>query len=393
MKKILSSLSVIITSLSLSFNGMASELDSFTLRKEVLAKKDSLEVLNKIVRERLKAGEGLLDKEKGCQKKHLIKTIKKQLIGGFAVPFPQCRKDRSYPWVSGFKGAFESHIQKGKGSSKEYITTQEKKNSVYKKVKTSESRAISLVLGTLLNVRGLVIGSDKFGHFFSQGHEYYSLGGTKELPKVLEYGHCLETKVLGLSTSGVYSYGDLAANIMGMLFWERVAGEYFTCTGGNWKLNPKKEFNWNNYVSPSWDEGVNNSFYYSKSINEKVKTEIMKLQDKTNTFLTPPISKSYCEEMVNFFMHDKAFGKKHGLTVAKHAISAVCLNIYAKISEEKSMGLLNPEISLKKWARPWIFLKGESNMDEARSTIMMKGLGHHSSFNDSKLDPFWHDLN
>ena len=119
----------------------------------------------------------------------------------------------------------------------------------------------------------------------------------------------------------------------------------------------------------------------------------MKLQDKTNTFLTPPISKSYCEEMVNFFMHDKAFGKKQGLTVAKHAISAVCLNIYAKISQEKSMGLLNSEISLKKWARPWIFLKGESNMDEARSTIMLKGLGHYSSFNDSELDPFWHDLN
>ena len=306
MKKFLSVLLAIMTSLTLSFNGTSSELDSFTLRKEVLSKKDSIEVLNKIVRERLKAGEGLLNKEKGCQKKHLIKTIKKQLIGGFAVPFPQCRKDRSYPWVSGFKGAFESHIQKGKGSSK-ILLRHRKKNSVYKKVKTSESRAISLVLGTLLNVRGLVIGSDKFGHFFSQGHEYYSLGGKKELSKVLEYGHCLETKVLGLSTSGVYSYGDLAANIMGMLFWERVAGEYFACTDDNWKLNPKKEFNWNNYVSPSWDEGINNSFYYSKSINEKVKTEIMKLQDKTNT---TPRFQSYCEEMVDFFMHDKAFGKK-----------------------------------------------------------------------------------
>ena len=130
MNYILSSISLLIASFSLSLSGMASELDSFTLRKKVLAKKDSIEVLNKIVREKLKAGEGLLDKEKGCQKKHLIKTIKKQLIGGFAVPFPQCRKDRTYPWVSGFKGAFESHIQKGKGNSKDFITLMEKKDSV-----------------------------------------------------------------------------------------------------------------------------------------------------------------------------------------------------------------------------------------------------------------------
>ena len=81
MNYILSSVFLFVASFSLSLNGMASELDSFTLRKEVLAKKDSIEVLNKIVREKLKAGEDLLKKEKGCKKKLLIKTIKKQLIG------------------------------------------------------------------------------------------------------------------------------------------------------------------------------------------------------------------------------------------------------------------------------------------------------------------------
>ena len=72
MNYVLSSVFLLVSSFSLSLNGMASELDSFTLRKEVLAKQDSIEVLNKIVREKLKAGEGLLDKEKGCKKKNMI---------------------------------------------------------------------------------------------------------------------------------------------------------------------------------------------------------------------------------------------------------------------------------------------------------------------------------
>ena len=72
MKHFLPLLSLLL--FSLSFNGMTSELDSFTLRKEVLAKKDSIEVLNKIVRQKLKDGEELLNKKKGCEKKHLIKT-------------------------------------------------------------------------------------------------------------------------------------------------------------------------------------------------------------------------------------------------------------------------------------------------------------------------------
>lgn len=91
--------------------------------------------------------------------------------------------------------------------------------------------------------------------------------------------------VLGLSTSGVY-------NIMGMLFWEKVAGEYFISENNNWKLHPQRECRWEKYVSPSWDEGINNSFYYSKSITEKVKKEIIKLQHSKNTFLTPPISQN-----------------------------------------------------------------------------------------------------
>ncbi len=372
-----------------SSNSLSSELDSYTLRDEVLEKKDSLEFLNKIVQNSLKKGQTSLSKKAGCRKKKLISAVKKQLVGGFAVPFPQCRLNRSYPWVTGFKGAFESLIQKGKGNYKDYTLPMEKEGSIFQNITKKESSAFSRVLGTLLNVRGLVIGADKFGHFFSQGHEYFSLGGTREIDKVLEYGHCLETKVLGLSTSGVYSYGDLAANIMGMLFWERVAGEYFICEEKKWKLNPNKKFNWIDYVSPSWDEGINNSFYYSKSITEKVKKEIIKLQNSKNTFLTPPISQSYCEEMVNFFGKESNFGLTLGKKISKHAISPVCLNIFAKITREREKGIFGSKINLKKWTEPSLLLFGEPAIFQKRSKIMFSGVGSYLNFNDLYLDPFW----
>ncbi len=374
------------------FNAFSSELDSFTLRKEIQSKMDSLVLLNNIVRDKLKEGESSLSAQYGCDKDHLISVIKKKLIGGFAIPFPQCRVDRSYPWVSGFKGNFESLIQKGKGHSKNYVVPMKKKDSIFRNVTVQESTAITIVLGSLLNMKGLVVGSDKFGHFFSQGHEYYSLGGTKQISKVLEYGHCLETKVLGLSTSGVYSYGDLAANIMGMLFWERVPGEYFICKENTWTLNPNKAFSWHDYVSPAWDEGINNSFYYSKLITQKVKDQVIKLQDSKNVFLTPPISQHYCEQMVDFFTLEKNFGKKKGLLIAKHAISPICLNIYAKSLKEKEMGIVAPKIPLKKWRSPEFLLNGEAEIDRRRLDILYRGIGDYINFSDSHLNSFWRDI-
>ena len=176
---------------------------------------------------------------------------------------------------------------------------------------------------------------------------------------------------------------------MGMLFWERVAGEYFICEENKWELNPNKKFNWIDYVSPSWDEGINNSFYYSKSITEKVKKEIIKLQNSKNTFLTPPISQSYCEEMVNFFGKESNFGLTLGKKISKHAISPVCLNIFAKITREREKGILGSEIHLKKWTEPSLLLFGEPAIFQKRSKIMFSGVGSYLNFNDLYLDPFW----
>ena len=76
MKNIVTLFIFLFITLTTPFYANASELDSFTLRKEVLSKKDSLSVLNRIVRQRLKEGEKSLHKNKGCQKKTSLKRLK-----------------------------------------------------------------------------------------------------------------------------------------------------------------------------------------------------------------------------------------------------------------------------------------------------------------------------
>lgn len=151
-------------------------------------------------------------------------------------------------------------------------------------------------LGTLLNIGGNCIGSDKLGHFFQQGREYFRIAVTLGQPDLVaeDYGRWLEgldpehreaaewitgmseagwpdwdklssgsrwvdwvgnklsmldvsKGVYGLATTGVFSRGDLAANRGGLDFYKALHA------GVNVAFKSREIVNgtWNERINPS----------------------------------------------------------------------------------------------------------------------------------------------
>ncbi len=100
------------------------------------------------------------------------------------------------------------------------------------------------------------IGTDKLGHFFAQGYEYFDIGFGKANGSQLAeaYGRSSEEGKFGLLTTGVYSNADLVANSAGASFYSDLYSD------------PFMTFQTNDYLSPEWNEDVNPN-YYSKNMS------------------------------------------------------------------------------------------------------------------------------
>ncbi len=115
------------------------------------------------------------------------------------------------------------------------------------------------ILNPTMKVKGICIGSDKLGHFFQQGHDYYteahSAGGSVATAEAL--GQSTEASGFGLATTGVYSNADLEANRRGLDFYNTLAA------------SPSMSFDISSYVNANWSE-VNNPNYYESSVGTTV---------------------------------------------------------------------------------------------------------------------------
>lgn len=117
------------------------------------------------------------------------------------------------------------------------------------------SNPIFPILNPTMKVNGICIGSDKLGHFFQQGHEYYveshRSGGS--VSTAVAGGQGQEAGGYGLVTTGVYSNADLEANRKGLDFYNDLSAD------------PNMTFDIANYINSNWDE-VNNPNYYESSV-------------------------------------------------------------------------------------------------------------------------------
>ncbi len=85
-----------------------------------------------------------------------------------------------------------------------------------------------------IRLYGVYLGTDKPGHIFQQGYEYYNMvedamaGGKSEadaVARAVAYGVLTEKGIYGIALTGVYSNGDLAGNYAGYKFFRNLFHE------------------------------------------------------------------------------------------------------------------------------------------------------------------------
>lgn len=138
-------------------------------------------------------------------------------------------------------------------------------------------------LGRTFKLNGVMVGSDKFGHFFSQGHKYYrrELRGEPE-DLLLAKGAFAERWVFGQLTTGIFSNADLVANYEGWRFYQSLFDDGVTegkpaiLTLQDGKYVRRRQFTFADHVNAYWDEALNPA-YNVRSINQRLQLSILEL--------------------------------------------------------------------------------------------------------------------
>ena len=139
--------------------------------------------------------------------------------------------------------------------------------------------------GPTINVGGVYFGTDKIGHFFSQGRKFYGrFRATGDEAKAVRRSILTEKGLFGRLTTGVYSNADLVANYEGYRFYRGLFHDGVVADKPaifRWREGvPVKQraFTWADHVNPFWDEALNANAY-SRRLLPYVKKRMLQLCD------------------------------------------------------------------------------------------------------------------
>ena len=298
MKQLTDSLSVLSLLLSLCIStstAFSSEIDSVTERKKLLSGTDSaaIEFINDWVKEQLLASIQLAT---NCDRDAFYLNLALQ-AGGKLLK-------------ANFADAFKKKNPKIASSYPPL------NDSVYGQIPAKDKLLFQLSHLTYqpsFQAEGMVIGTDKIEHFLGTGYIYFMFLHRHPhagLLDVLMLGHLSEKTYFGLTTTGVYSRADLAANYAGLLFWQNLLGEiripdtrtegnYLICQNGHFALNPRQSFDIRDYLTPAWDEGLNCNSYVSREMNQPIQTHTAKYNDGKHC----PINPNQCLEIYKLYQY------------------------------------------------------------------------------------------
>lgn len=123
-------------------------------------------------------------------------------------------------------------------------------------------------VGPTIKLNGTLIGSDKLGHFLSQGRKFY-FRYLKYLDeeKAAEHSAYTERALFGQMTTGVYSNADLVANYEGYRFYRSLFEDdiipgkpaILRWEEDRWVI--QRPFTWADHVNEYWDEALNINHY------------------------------------------------------------------------------------------------------------------------------------
>lgn len=251
----------------------AAEIDPFTNRYAPL--EESLTKVNALTNRLLSEALADANEKDGCSEKHLYKAMRKRFNNQYQGEFASTLID-------------SDDIPKTKTPSDESIYRDFK---WYEAIVQGGTARISDPIADLMKVNGYMIGTDKFEHFLGSGYRYFKRHHIQGEPveEALRIGWKAETGFLGAVTTGVMSYGDLAANFNGMRFWNHVLlknddvlgaeynlGPYVTCENNQW-IATENTIDWSNYIDESFDEAINCSRFKNETIARKVNARLMEL--------------------------------------------------------------------------------------------------------------------
>jgi hypothetical protein len=123
-------------------------------------------------------------------------------------------------------------------------------------------------VGPTLKINHVLVGTDKLGHFLSQGRKFYRrwirMG---DEAKAAEQSAFTERALFGQMSTGSYSNADLVANYEGYLFYrslfedEVIAGKpaIIAWKDDHWIM--QRPFDWADHVNDYWDEALNINHY------------------------------------------------------------------------------------------------------------------------------------
>ena len=119
-----------------------------------------------------------------------------------------------------------------------------------------------------IRLGGELVGTDKHGHFISQGRKFYlrylKVGSEELAAKRSAY---TERGIFGSLLAGAYSNADLVANYEGYRFYRSlfeddvVPGKRAILRWQNGAWIMQRPFDWNDHVNEYWDEALNPSHY------------------------------------------------------------------------------------------------------------------------------------
>ncbi len=222
----------------------AYETDQFSNRSEPI--EDSTEVLNREVNNTIE--DIVADWHKGHDEMALVNAIYRR-IGGLH-------------WVDKLERWAMKSDEVGKLSTPRY-------DSVYSGLPIWSVRVTFLFgIGKTIRVNDELIGSDKIGHFLSQGRKFYRRYvryGSEE--RAAKRSALTERAIFGSLTTGAYSNADLVANFEGYRFYRSlfeddiVPGKQaiLRWDGDEWIV--QRPFEWTDFVNEYWDEALNVSHY------------------------------------------------------------------------------------------------------------------------------------
>ena len=214
-------------------------------------------------------------------------------------------------------------------------------DSIYRDIDYIEGFSLNIKeLSDVVNINGYLVGLDKIGHFFAEGWQYFELSnrGPQALDEAVAWGREKEAGLFGYTTTGIFSYADLVANLNGWRFWNKVLLKqkdpfknvianlfdtpYVSCNIQiidsirnrkiikAWKY--KARFDFADYIDGAWDEGNNCNSYADPLIETKVTARIKQV----NPDYVCPLIPEHCMDAQN----------KYG-DYAKYVLHPYCLTI------------------------------------------------------------------